>query len=148
MNMKKLIMVIQLALLSIVLLGQNGTYKCNSQRFTDQKNPSRNAEHYNAMIITIDINDYTGGFVLVNSPSEDVSYKWDILEKLESRTNSKTNSVYTFYDARFSAANVRATSKAVVILIKEIGTGALHLGVDNPEAGTTLLYQNLAKIQL
>jgi hypothetical protein len=146
--MKKLIIAIQLALLSTMILGQNGTYKCNSQRFRDQNDPSKNADHNNAMIITIDIHDFSGSFVLVTWPDQDISYRWDILGKLETRTNNETNFVYTFYDARFNVANAQATSQTLVVLAKGISSNIFDIIIENPEAGTTLLYHNLTKIQL
>jgi hypothetical protein len=144
--MKKLILVLQLALFSTILLSQNGTYRCNSQRFQDKNNPSNNTDHNNAMIITIDVIDYTGGFVLISCPSEEISYKYDILQKLGAKVNSENESVYTFYEARFNIANVQAPATFVVVFIQETGESSLDIAVENTDKGITTLYQNLTKI--
>jgi hypothetical protein len=144
--MKKLILILQLALFSTVLLAQNGTYRCNSQRFQDKNNSSNNKDHTNAMIITVDVNDYTGGFVLISCPSLDVSYKYDILKKLGTKVNSETKSVYTFYEARFNVANVQAPITFVVGFIQDPNKNSFHITVDNTDGGIVTLYQNLTKI--
>lgn len=146
--MKKLILVFQLALLSTILLSQNGTYRCNSQRFQDKNNPSRNNDHETAMIITVDVNDYTGGFVLISCPSEDISYKYDILKKLGTKVNSEHRSIFTFYEARFNLANVQAPVTFVVVFIQETGESSFDIAVENTDKEITTLYQNLTKITI
>jgi len=116
-EMKKSFFILYLILLSVLTYSQNGTYRCNAQRFEDSNNPSNNKSHSNEMIITVDINDYTGGFVLVSWPSENTSYKWDILRKINTTVKSEAKGVYTQYEARFNVANVQGTKKVIVVLI-------------------------------
>jgi len=144
--MKRLLLILNLLLLSTLVYSQNGTYRCNAQRFEDDNNPSNNKSHSNAMIITIDINDYTGGFVLVSWPSENATYKWDILHKLDTTVDSEKKAAYTQYDARFSLANVQATKKSIVVIIQDMNDNSLHIAVNNPDIGTTNWYHNLTKI--
>jgi hypothetical protein len=144
--MKKLILILPFIFLSTILLSQNGIYRCNSQRFQDKNNPSKNADHNNAMIITVNVNDYTGGFILVSCPSEDISYKYDILQKLDTKINNERNSIYNIYDGRFNVENVQAPTKMIVFLIQDKGKNSFDVAVNNPDSGTITLYQNLNKI--
>lgn len=144
--MKKSFFILYLILLSVLAYSQNGTYRCNAQRFEDSNNPSNNKSHSNEMIITVDINDYTGGFVLVSWPSENTSYKWDILRKIDTTVKSEAKGVYTQYEARFSVANVQSTVRSVVVLIQDMKDDSFHIAVDNPESGTTNWYHNLKKV--
>ena len=145
--MKKLIIIFFLFLFSAVILCQNGTYRCNVQRFTIDNDPSRDNEHNNSMIVTIDINDITGGYLLVSWPSENFTYKWGILGKIDTTVESETKTVYTQYDARFNLANVQGTKKVVVVLIQDLGKEHFHIAVTNPDLGTTNWYHNLTKVK-
>jgi hypothetical protein len=83
------------------ILAQNGTYRCNIQRFTDNNNPTRNKEHNNSAIITIEINKITGGSVIVNYLEDNTIYKWIILQKIDVEINDQ-GTKFTSYEARFS----------------------------------------------
>jgi hypothetical protein len=146
-NMKKLFLIVNLILCSALVYPQNGNYRCNSQRFTDDNNPSNNKEHNNSMIVTIDINDITGGYVIVSWPSEDFTYKWDIIKKLDTSVNTENKTVFTSYEARFNVANVQGTTRVVVVLIQDMKDESFHIAVNNPDAGTTNWYHNLIKIK-
>lgn len=144
--MKKLIVVFFLTLISAVLLAQNGTYRCNSQRFEDENDPTKNRDHIESMIITIDINDITGGYILVSWPSENATYKWDIIKKLDTSVNTEIKTVFTYYEARFNLANVQANYRVVAIIIQDMKDNSLNIAFHNPAGVTTNWYNNLIKI--
>lgn len=132
-------------LLGNVLLAQNGTYRCNSQRFTDANDPSVDKIHNNAMIVTIEINEYTGGSVLVTWVDDNTILKWVIIRKIETTINEQ-GTKFSNYDARFAFENVQASKQSIVSLIQDSQNNSLHVAVYNPDTKTTNWYHNLTKI--
>ena len=143
--MKKIIIGTIFLVLTISTLCQNGTYRCNIQRFEDENDSLNNKEHHNSMIIIIDINDYTGGSITVSWPNEDFTFKWDILKKLNTSVDSENKTVITYYEARFNIANGRSSKRSVAYIIQDLNDNSLHIAVNNPDAGTTNWYHNLTK---
>lgn len=143
--MKKLILVFSLALFSTVLLCQNGTYRCNAQRFTDDNNSSNNKEHNNSMIVTIDINDVTGGYVIISWPSENGTLRWDIIKKLETTVDTEKKTVYTYYEARWNVGNVSGGPRVIAYFIQDMNNNTFHIAFNNVASGTTNWYHNLTK---
>ena len=98
------------------------------------------------MIITIDINEITGGSVVISLPSESFTFRWDIIKKLDTKVDTENKTVYTSYEARFNVANGQASSRSVATFIQDMNTNSLHIAVNNPSTRTTNWYHNLIKI--
>ena len=126
-------------------MAQNGTYRCNSTRFEDEKDPTRNKSRNNSFIITIEINDITGGSVLVTWLDDNTIYKWVVRSKLETTVNEQ-GVIFTSYDARFSFENVQGDFQSIVILVQDPKNNSLHFAVFVPVAKTTTWYYNLTKV--
>jgi hypothetical protein len=141
--MKNIFLLLGFLLLCNVLLAQNGTYRCNLQRFTDDNDPSKNKEHNNSVIVTIEINEITGGSIIVNYLNDNTIYKWIILNKIDVNINDQ-GSKYTSYEARFSYENVQANKRTLAVIIQD--PNSLHLVFYNPEVNTGNWYHNLTKI--
>lgn len=144
--MKKLFIIISLIFCSILIYSQNGTYRCNLQRFTDDNNPSNNKEHNNSMIVTIDINDVTGGYVIVSWPSENTTLKWDIIKKLDTKVDAEKKSVYTYYEARWNVGNVSGGPRIIASFIQDMQSDSFHIAFNALSSGTTNWYHYLTKI--
>lgn len=144
--MKKAYVILSLVLFSPILLSQNGTYRCNTQRFENENDPSKNKEHNNSMIVTIDINDITGGYVIISWPSENTTLKWDIIKKLDTTVNTEKKTVYTYYEARWNVGNVSGGPKIIAYFIQDMNDNTFHIAFDNPSVGVTNWYHNLTKI--
>lgn len=143
--MKNIFFLFGLFLICNVLLSQNGTYRCNIQRFTDENDPSRNKEHNNSMIITIEVNEITGGSILVTWLDDNTIYKWIVIRKFETYVNEQ-GSVFNGYYARFSFENVEANKQSIVSIIQDPKTNSLHLAISDPDTKTTNWYHYLTKI--
>lgn len=137
-------MAFSLALISSVLLCQNGTYRCNSTRFEDKNDPTKNASRNNPCIVTIDINDITGGYVLISWP--DITLKWDIIKKLDTSIDTENKTAFTYYEARFNLANIQANSRSVVIIVQDMKDNSLNIAIHNPSVDNTTWYYKLNKI--
>ena len=144
--MKKIFAFFNLVLLSTFLYSQNGTYRCNIQRFTDDNNPSNNKEHNNSMIVTIDINDVTGGYVIISWPSENSTLKWDIIKKLNTSVDTEKKTVYTYYEARWNVGNVSGDKRVIASFIQDMNNNTFHIAFNNVSVGTTNWYHNLTRI--
>lgn len=142
--MKTYLFCICVSLLSNTLYSQNGVYKCNIQKFSDANDPSKNATHDNSMIIIIEINDITGGSVIVTY-SDDFIIKYIILS-LRNVTINEKGVKFTNYYARFSFENVQAQQQFIVSIVQDPRTNSLHLGAYNPGGETTTWYNDLTKI--
>ena len=142
--MKYIFLLMSLFLFCNVILAQNGVYKCNTQKFSDANDPSKNAEHNNSMTITIEINDFTGGSVIITH-SDNFVIKYIILGKIQVTVNE--NGVkFTNYDARFNYENVQAQKQSIVSLVQDPRTNSFHLGVYNSGVETVTWYNDLTKI--
>lgn len=126
-----------------VIPAQNGTYRCNIQRFTNDNDPSKNKEHSNSVIVTIEINEVTGGSIIVNYLNDNTIYKWIILHKIDVTINEQ-GSKYVSYEARFSFENVQASKRTLAVIIQD--PNSIHLVLYNPESNTGNWYHNLTKI--
>ena len=143
--MKKILLYLMVLLISNSIAAQNGTFKCNTQSFDDVNNPSRNAEHHNSMLVTVQIDDITGGFVLISWQGE-AQYKWDIIKKLDTRVKAEDKTVYTYYDSRFNVANVQTTVAWIVVLVQDMKNNTFHIAATNEAAGTTNWFHDLTKV--
>ena len=130
--MKNISISLGLILICNVLIAQNGIYRCNMQRFTDDNDPSRNKEYNYSVLVTIEINDITGVSIIVNYLNDNTIYKWIILNKIDVDINK--GSKFTTYEARFSYENVQAKKRTLAVIIQD--ADSLHLVLHNTEALT------------
>lgn len=144
--MKRLVQCFIIILITNSAIAQNGIYKSDYQRFEDENNPSRNAVHNNTMLVTIQINEITGGFVLVSSQEGGDALKWDILKKIDTRVKAEDKVVFTYYDSRWNLSNIQTESVWVIVVVQDMKNNSLHIAATNLKAGTTNWFQNLTKI--
>ncbi len=95
-------------------------------------------------IVTIDINDITGGYVLISWP--DIALKWDIIKKIDTSIDTENKTAFTYYEARFNLANVQANSGSIVTIVQDMKDSSLNIAIHNPSVENTTWYYKLNKI--
>lgn len=144
--MKKTLLLISFLCFSLSSFSQNGTYRCNSQRFTDDSNPTRNKQHSNEMIITINIGALETGTVVISWPAQDAIYQWDIKSKIGSELNRENQTYFTSYDARWNLDGVQTSGKINLVLIEDLSNKSMHIAISGEGKSTTNWYHNLIKM--
>lgn len=144
--MKKQLLIFILLIISKLVISQNGTYTCDLQKFTNLNDSTKNKTYYKTYIITIDINETLGGYVLIHETGTDLNLKWNVLSKEDFYFDSNENTMYIKYDARFVLLNVQGNRKLNVIIGEYLIDKTFFVQIYDPELKTTNGYYNFIKI--
>ena len=98
------------------------------------------------MVVTIEINDTTGGYIIISWPIENTTLKWDIIKKLDTTVDTRKKAVYTYYDARWNLANVSGGRRIIAYFIQDMNNYSFHIGFSAVDIGTTNWYLNLTRM--
>jgi hypothetical protein len=124
---------------------QNGTYVCNYQRFDNLDAPSKNAEHFNEVVITISINSYGKGMILMDWPNEDnMTYRYDVYNKIDSNYDRESKAMVTAYKSKFAPMNIPTNKEFTIVIYEKIEGGTLDIATTLDGSGINW-YHNLKK---
>ena len=125
------------------LSGQNGTFLCTSQGFTNDQDPSKNKTYSDKAIVMIDIYDF-GGNLKVNFPTTEVIYNWNIKKKLDVVYDREKGIVITTYLGVMSIADIEGTKPVQIALIEDVKNKDFTIAIG--DKGIYNWYRNLEKL--
>lgn len=127
-TMKHILFSLSILMICQFAIAQNGTYVCNFQRFDNLDDPSKNAEHFNEVVITISINSYGKGIILLDWPNEDnMTYRYDVYNKIDSYYDRESKAMVTAYISKFAPRNIPTDNEFTIVFYEKIEGGTLDI---------------------